>query len=182
MHFLHYFVTFCHLNLHFCVLVSLVCDFFSLKFTFLCLFYTMFWLFVTLIYIFVSFLHYVVTFCHLNLYFFDFFLLCFDFLSSKFKLFLIKLFWKFYINVLFYVSGLVKNDPMRASSYLPLQKELNPLSANPTKWWNTLKQFVGKLPTSVFDHFVKLVLKGLKQKKDVSIFKIMMRNVFYGPS
>ena len=41
----------------------------------------------------------------------------------------------------------------------------NPLSANPTKWSNTLKQFVGKLPTnylSVFDHFVKLALKGLK--------------------
>ena len=40
----------------------------------------------------------------------------------------------------------------------------NPLSANPTKWSNTLKQFVAKLLTnclSVFDHFVKLVLKGL---------------------
>ena len=39
----------------------------------------------------------------------------------------------------------------------------NPLSANPTKWPNILKQFVGKLPTnslSVFDYFVKLVLKG----------------------
>ena len=34
-----------------------------------------------------------------------------------------------------------------------------PLSANPTKWSNTLKQFVGNL--SVFDHFVKLMLKGL---------------------
>ena len=36
---------------------------------------------------------------------------------------------------------------------------------NPTKWTNTLKQFVGKLPTnclSVFDHFVGLALKGLK--------------------
>ena len=35
----------------------------------------------------------------------------------------------------------------------------NPLSANPTKWSNTLKQFVGKLPTnclSVFDHIVIL--------------------------
>ena len=43
--------------------------------------------------------------------------------------------------------------------------ELNPLSANLTKWSNTLKQFVGKLPTnylSVFDHFVGLALKGLK--------------------
>ena len=40
---------------------------------------------------------------------------------------------------------------------------LNPLSANPTKWSNTLKQFVGKLPTnclSVLEHFVKLALKG----------------------
>ena len=45
-----------------------------------------------------------------------------------------------------------------------VKMKLNPLSANPTKWSNTLKQFVGKLPTnclSVFDHFVGLVLKGL---------------------
>ena len=36
---------------------------------------------------------------------------------------------------------------------------LNPLSVNATKWSNTLKQFVGNLPTnclSVFDYFVKL--------------------------
>ena len=26
--------------------------------------------------------------------------------------------------------------------------EINPLSANPTKWSNTLKQFVGKSPTN----------------------------------
>ena len=42
--------------------------------------------------------------------------------------------------------------------------ELNSLCANPTKWPNTLNKFVGKLPTnclSVFDHFVKLALKGL---------------------
>ena len=42
---------------------------------------------------------------------------------------------------------------------------VNPLSANRTKWSNTLKQFVGKLPTnclSVFDHFVRLALKRLK--------------------
>ena len=45
---------------------------------------------------------------------------------------------------------------------------LNPLSANVTKWSNTLKKFVGKLPTncwSVFDHFLKLALKGLMSKK-----------------
>ena len=42
---------------------------------------------------------------------------------------------------------------------------LSPLIANPTKWPNKLKQFVGKLPTnclSVFGHFVNLALKGLK--------------------
>ena len=41
----------------------------------------------------------------------------------------------------------------------------NLLSANPQKWSNILKQFVGKLPTnclSVFDHFVGLALKGLR--------------------
>ena len=40
----------------------------------------------------------------------------------------------------------------------------NPLNANPTKWSNTLKQFVRNLPTnclSVFDHFVELAFKGL---------------------
>ena len=41
---------------------------------------------------------------------------------------------------------------------------INPLSAKFIKWSNTLKQFVGKLPTnclSVFDHFSGLALKGL---------------------
>ena len=41
---------------------------------------------------------------------------------------------------------------------------VNPLSAKFIKWSNTLKQFVGKLPTnclSVFDYFVGLALKGL---------------------
>ena len=41
----------------------------------------------------------------------------------------------------------------------------DPLSAIPTKWSNTLKQFVSNLPMnclSVFDHFVKLALKGLR--------------------
>ena len=45
---------------------------------------------------------------------------------------------------------------------------MNSLSANPTKWLNTLKQFVGNLPInclSVFDHFVKLVLKELGDKE-----------------
>ena len=41
----------------------------------------------------------------------------------------------------------------------------NSLSANFTKWSNTLKQFVGNLPTnylSAFGHFVGLALKGLR--------------------
>ena len=40
----------------------------------------------------------------------------------------------------------------------------NPLSANPEKWLNTLKQIVGNSPTiclSLFDHFMNLALKGL---------------------
>ena len=44
-------------------------------------------------------------------------------------------------------------------------KSINPLSAKPRKWSNTLKQFFGKLPTnclSVFDGFVGLARKGLK--------------------
>ena len=43
-------------------------------------------------------------------------------------------------------------------------KLFNVLRANPTKWSNTLKQFVGNLPTNclcVFDYFVGLALKGL---------------------
>ena len=45
-----------------------------------------------------------------------------------------------------------------------LLAKLNSLSADPTKLSNTLKQVVGNLPTtlSVFDHFGKLALKGLK--------------------
>ena len=41
---------------------------------------------------------------------------------------------------------------------------INPLSANPKRWSNILKQFAGKLLTtslSMFDHFVGLALKEL---------------------
>ena len=51
-----------------------------------------------------------------------------------------------------------------SDSVINVSKSVNPLSANFTKWSNTVKQFVGKLPTnylSVFDHFVGLALKGL---------------------
>ena len=54
---------------------------------------------------------------------------------------------------------------------------LNPLSANPTKCSNILKQFVGKLPTSclsVFDSFIGLALKGLKLSK-ISITELFCK-------
>ena len=44
------------------------------------------------------------------------------------------------------------------------ESTFKPLNAKFIKWPNTLKQFVGKLPTncfSVFDHFMGLALKGL---------------------
>ena len=38
----------------------------------------------------------------------------------------------------------------------------NHLSANPIKWSDTFKQFNSMNCLSVFDHFVKLVVKGLR--------------------
>ena len=61
-----------------------------------------------------------------------------------------------------------KTDKMAEVSgkdLLNFKAVINPLSASPTKWSNTLKQFVGKLPPnclSVFVHFVGLALKGLR--------------------
>ena len=52
----------------------------------------------------------------------------------------------------------------RKQGTIKMRLFLNLLSTNPTKWSNTLKQFVGKLPTNcfiVFDHFVGLAPKGL---------------------
>ena len=37
----------------------------------------------------------------------------------------------------------------------------NPLSTNPTKWPNTLKTICQQIAKELFDHFVKMVLKGL---------------------
>ena len=56
------------------------------------------------------------------------------------------------------------NFLLHKTSYLNFVNYFHPLSANFTKWSNTLKQFLGKLATnclSVFDHFVGLALKGL---------------------
>ena len=61
------------------------------------------------------------------------------------------------------------------TSKIKLELVVSPLSANPAKWSNSLKQFVGKLPTnclSVFDPFVDLLLKVL------ICFRILSRGVF----
>ena len=61
---------------------------------------------------------------------------------------------------------------------VPWEDIFNPLSANPTKWSNTLKQFVCNLPTnclSAFDHFVKLALKGLN-----SLLLVLLVNLISG--
>ena len=62
----------------------------------------------------------------------------------------------------------VKQKPLERQQHLFLSGwcpnfALNPVSASPTKYSSTLKQFVGKLSTnclSVFDHFMRLGLKG----------------------
>ena len=58
----------------------------------------------------------------------------------------------------------------------------NSLSANSTKWSNTLKQFVEILPTnflSVFDHFVGLALKGLRVKKTLVRLSVLILSKLY---
>ena len=61
-----------------------------------------------------------------------------------------------------------KGPPKRfygfVNHFLKNVKGSNPLSANITKWSNTLKQFISKFQAnclSVFAHFVGLALKGL---------------------
>ena len=96
-HFFSFFKTFCHLNLHFCNFFTLCCNFFDLNLHFY-VFFTLACDFLWPKFTFFDFFHYAKTFCHLDLHF------------------LIK----FYLNV----SGLVKCNPIRAASYLPLLKEL----------------------------------------------------------
>ena len=52
----------------------------------------------------------------------------------------------------------------------------NTLNASPTKWSNTLKQFVGKLPMnclSVLEHFLGLALKGLSKYWPLTTIKFL---------
>ena len=58
---------------------------------------------------------------------------------------------------------------------MSFHRRFNPLSANVTKWPNTLKQFVGNLPTNclnVSGHLVGLALKGLNKKKKITIISV----------
>ena len=59
-----------------------------------------------------------------------------------------------------YISGI---DTRFWNAFANERWFVNPLSAKPTKWSNTLKQFVDKLLNclSLFNHFVKLALKRL---------------------
>ena len=71
---------------------------------------------------------------------------------------------------------LLANIHIKGAIKLAINKYISTLSANPTKWSNTLKQFVGKLPTnclSVFGHFVKLTLKGLASNLVFSTVKYL---------
>ena len=59
----------------------------------------------------------------------------------------------------------IRFSALDALLYQKIDNSINTLRANPTKWSNTLKQFVRNLPTnylSVFDYFVRLALKELK--------------------
>ena len=77
--------------------------------------------------------------------------------------------WRFHTNQYDLSAGLNRHFACCTYWLLEVQwvsfcdtVEVNPLSANPTKW---SKQFVGNLAAnclSVFDHFMKLALKGLR--------------------
>ena len=66
--------------------------------------------------------------------------------------------------------------------YLQIFFTFNSLSANPTKWSNTLKQFVGNFPTnclSVVDDFVILALKGLNKSKRINSFTYKYKVIIF---
>ena len=74
----------------------------------------------------------------------------------------------FFAFCFFHLDSMIPYNP-----WFPVSSTINPLSANFTKWSNTLKQFVGKLrmnSLSVFDHFVGLALKGLSSQLEGSTF------------
>ena len=86
---------------------------------------------------------------------------------------------KFASHEQYLLSLLSSKNAKRLAQIKYTTQTFNPLSANPAKWSNTLKQFIGKLPTnclSVFDRFVGLALKGLKVP---AAKKHFLQRVFY---
>ena len=87
-----------------------------------------------------------------------------------------KLFKFWCVTVVSFIIITISNDLKKGGGLrTPLSlgdlENLNPLNANPIKWPNTLKQFVGKLPTnrlSVFSHFVNLGLKVLSLSNQIA--------------
>ena len=81
-----------------------------------------------------------------------------------------------YICLIYVLSSLIIDEVYMKSILqyhgggIVFGKAVNPLSVNPTKWPNTLKQIVAKLPTnclSLFGHVVKLALKGLTNQENM---------------
>ena len=63
-----------------------------------------------------------------------------------------------------------------------MSSQLNPLSTNFTKWSNTLKQFIGKLPTNclrVSDHVVELAFKGVSNYVGYNLVKMGQCNTLF---
>ena len=76
-----------------------------------------------------------------------------------------------------------KNDGRQPFEKLKLYV-FNPLNGNPTKWSNTLKQFLANLPTnclSMFDHFVALALKGLNRPNQFKFIKGCLLQTLFSP-
>ena len=69
----------------------------------------------------------------------------------------------FNLSALNLIHEILSNRKRKTCLQQKYAEFFNPLSAKFIKWSNTLKQIVGKLPTScfsVFDHFSGLALKG----------------------
>ena len=80
-------------------------------------------------------------------------------------------------NTVVKIQNLIVNYESRPVKLNPV----NTLSANPTKWSNTIKQFVFNLLTnclSMFDHFLVLAPKGLTIKYLIltEVFKYLLFN------
>ena len=66
------------------------------------------------------------------------------------------------------------------ANYTTKKNLFNSLSANPTKWSNTLKQFFGNFPTdclSVLDHFVGLMLNR-SSPYETSLMELFHKNSY----